>query len=272
MKKLLTLLFLTLTLTFTLCACSANSTAEDTKDEEAVDREEASITFLFYTWDGWGISTKIVENCTVAYDIIDALKNIKETGEIIPKISDDVLKAGHGQYPIERGTMWIECEGKIYRLDRDSLQLCLVETHFGEGKVLEFPPELKSNINAAWNYAPYDYYIGTYESGNKTVELTRMFEASSSVKMTVKEIHVEKNDEPQNSITFELVSSKDQEIDINLECQQSDDNRAKGDFKKVELKKDEPQTVKLTFGGWPNFRYWIYITVDNTKACIEINP
>ena len=40
----------------------------------------------------------------------------------------------------------------------------------------------------------------------------------------------------------------------------------------VQLKKGEPTTVDLTFGGWPNFTYWVYIEADYTKAEITINP
>lgn len=64
----------------------------------------------------------------------------------------------------------------------------------------------------------------------------------------------------------------DQEITVNLNCQQSDDNLAGGDSKTVELKQAVPATVELTFGGWPNINYWVYIEAGNTKAEIEVNP
>lgn len=233
---------------------------------------EVEVELFKYTWDGWGISTKTVGACDVAYNIIDALKAMKETGETVPKISDDILEIGGGQYPVERGTMWIESSGKIYRLTPDLSQICLVETHFGEGKVLEITDEFKTNVNNAWYYAPYDYYKGTYNKGDYTVNLTSVFKSGSSIRLSIKKIQIESGYDPNNTITVELISSVDQEVNIKLHCQQSDDNLAAGDYKTVQLKKGEPTTVDLTFGGWPNFTYWVYIEADFTKAEITINP
>ena len=234
---------------------------------------EVEIKLLQYTWDGWGISQKTVGACDVAYNIIDALKAMKETGETVPKISDEVFdEIDGGPYSAERGTMWIESGNKIYRLTPDLSQICLVETHFGEGKVLEMTEEFKTNVNNAWNYAPYDYYKGTYNNGDYTVNLTSVFKSSSTVQLSIKQIQIDSGYDPTNTITVELISSVDQEVNIKLNCQQSDDNLAAGDYRTVQLKKGEPTTVELTFGGWPNFTYWVYIEADFTKAEITINP
>lgn len=233
---------------------------------------EVEVELFQYTWDGWGISTKTVGACDVAYNIIDALKAMKETGETVPKISDEVFEIGGGQYAAERGTMWIESGNKIYRLTPDSSQICLVETHFGEGKVLEITDAFKTNVNNAWHYAPYDYYKGTYNKGDYTVDLESVFKSGSTVQLSIKKIQIESGYDPKNTITVELISSVDQDVNIKLHCQQSDDNLAAGDYRTVQLKKGEPTTVDLTFGGWPNFTYWVYIEADYTKAEITINP
>ena len=233
---------------------------------------EVEVELFQYTWDGWGISTKTVGACDVAYNIIDALKAMKETGETVPKISDEVFEIGGGQYAAERGTMWIESGNKIYRLTPDLSQICLVETHFGEGKVLEITDAFKTNVNNAWHYAPYGYYKGTYNKGDYTVDLESVFKSGSTVQLRIKKIQIESGYDPNNTITVELISSVDQEVNIKLHCQQSDDNLAAGDYRTVQLKKGEPTTVDLTFGGWPNFIYWVYIEADLTKAEITINP
>ena len=234
---------------------------------------EVEVELFQYTWDGWGISQKTVGACDVAYNIIDALKAMKETGETVPKISDEVFEIGGGQYAAERGTMWIESGNKIYRLTPDLSQICLVETHFGEGKVLEITEEFKTNVNNAWHYAPYDYYKGTYNKGDSTVVLNSVFESGSSIDISIKEIKVDSSSyDPFNTILIELISSVDQEVAVKLHCQHSDDNLARGDAKTVELKKGVPTTVELGFGGWPNFTYWVYIEADFTKAEITINP
>ena len=90
--------------------------------------------------------------------------------------------------------------------------------------------------------------------------------------LSIKKIQIESGYDPNNTITVELISSVDQEVNIMLHCQQSDDNLAAGDYRTVQLKKGEPTTVDLTFGGWPNFTYWVYIEADFTKAEITINP
>lgn len=233
---------------------------------------EVEIKLLQYTWDGWGISQKTVGACDVAYNIIDALKAMKETGETVPKISDEVFEIYGGPYSAERGTMWIESGNKIYRLTPDLSQICLVETHFGEGKVLEITDAFKTNVNNAWHYVPYDYYKGTYNKGDYTVDLESVFKSGSTVQLSIKKIQIESGYDPTNTITVELISSVDQELNIKLHCQQSDDNLAAGDYKTLQLKKGEPTTVDLTFGGWPDCTYWVYIEADLTKAEITINP
>lgn len=233
---------------------------------------EVEIKLLQYTWDGWGISQKTVGACDVVYNIIDALKAMKETGETVPKISDEVFEIFGGPYAAERGTMWIESGNKIYRLTPDLSQICLVETHFGEGKVLEITDAFKTNVNNAWHYVPYDYYKGTYNKGDYTVDLESVFKSGSTVQLSIKKIQIESGYDPTNTITVELISSVDQELNIKLHCQQSDDNLAAGDYKTLQLKKGEPTTVDLTFGGWPDCTYWVYIEADLTKAEITINP
>ena len=251
---------------------SIESLISQLNEEPTHSGYEVEVELFQYTWDGWGISTKTVGACDVAYNIIDALKAMKETGETVPKISDEVFEIGGGQYAAERGTMWIESGNKIYRLTPDLSQICLVETHFGEGKVLEITDAFKTNVNNAWHYAPYDYYKGTYNKGDYTVDLESVFKSGSTVQLSIKKIQIESGYDPNNTITVELISSVDQEVNIKLHCQQSDDNLAAGDYRTVQLKKGEPTTVDLTFGGWPNFTYWVYIEADLTKAEITINP
>ncbi len=108
--------------------------------------------------------------------------------------------------------------------------------------------------------------------GDYTVDLESVFKSGSTVQLSIKKIQIESGYDPNNTITVELISSVDQELNIKLHCQQSDDNLAAGDYKTLQLKKGEPTTVDLTFGGWPNSTYWVYIEADLTKAEITINP
>ena len=269
MRKKLALLLAVYLLLICASGCfSNNNSNQDYKDPNA------KITFLQYAWDGWGISVKYLGESEVTDRIITALDTMKETGETVKKISNDVISIGSvsKSLPVERGTMWMEIGDNIYRLTPDLSQLCLVETHFGKGKVLSITDEFKTDVNSAWNYAPYDYFIGEYHQGDETVELMNVFQAASTVKLSIKDIKVEREYDPQNTITVELLSTIDQEVTINLRCQQSDDNMALGSSKSVSLEKDTATTVELTFGGWPNTYYWIYLKVANTRAEIKIQP
>ena len=237
---------------------------------------EATVVFRQYAWDGYGISTKTISFTSVGYSIIDALKAMKETGETVAKISDDVLDtdddAFPGEFPVERGTMWIETDGSIYRLTPDLSQICRVETHFGEGRVLEMSDKFKTDVSNAWHYAPYDYYEGTYQSGDDTVELTHVYDAGSSVELRIKKIRIENEYDPQNTVTVELLTTFSHLVTIKLRCQHSDDNIASDDSKTLYLSKGVPDTVEFTFGGWKDTRYWVYIEADNTRAEITIEP
>lgn len=233
-----------------------------------------TVRFLHYDWNGFGISTKTLPCTDIGYAITDALRTMRETGETVGKLSDDVLDPDEytRDLPVERGTMWIEAEGLLYRLTPGLTQICRVETHFGEGRVLEMSESFRTDVSNAWQYAPFDYYKGTYHSGDGTVELQRVFASSSSVELRIRSIHLEKKWDPHNTITVELLSTADQTTAVKLHCQQSDDNLAGGDGKIVELREGVATTVELTFGGWEDCRYWIYITVDNTMAEITIEP
>lgn len=239
---------------------------------EVYERHRGEIRILRYSWDGWGISTKSVKDCDAVYNIINALENAKETGKTVCKISDQPLEIEGGEYPAERGTMWIEWEDKIYRLTPELTELCIVETHLGEGKVLEIPDGFTKDVNDLWHYAPYDYYVGTYDKENSEVVLTNVFSSNSSVRISVKDIYIENTYSPKNTVTLELVSDTDRELTIYLECRQNEDNLAEGDAKTVKLQKGVPATVELTFGGWRDFRYFVYIQADLTKALITVNP
>lgn len=241
----------------------------DNEDEYA---DVGDIRLLRYTWDGYCVSAKTVRACETVYNIINALRDMKETGEIAPMISNDVLIIGQGDYDIERGTVWIESEGEIYRLTPDLSQICIVDSYFGEGKVLEMTDEFKEDVSNALYYAPNNYFLGTYERGDTSVKLKNVYKSDTTIWMNIKSIHVENKYDPENSIKVEVVSNVDQELTIELNCRMSVDNMQGGDSEWLRLKRGIPVTVELTFGGWKDSTYWVYIWADSTVAEITINP
>ena len=228
------------------------------------------IKLMQYAWSGWGIKSKLIEN-EAAESLLKKLDAMTETKETVDKLSDDIMKEGTAPHlSAERGTMWIETADKIYRITPDRSKIYLVERHFGKGTRLEITEEFEKELNDAWHYWPYDYWLGTYE--NKKFSISHVYPAESDITVTVKNIYVEKKYDPQNKITVELCSLRNQTVRAFAKCYLSDDNLARSDFKDIHLKANTPQTVELSFGGWEDTRYWVTTGSGNTMITITINP
>lgn len=239
--------------------------------ETLFTREIHEIKFLQYAWDRYGISTKTISTCDLAYSIIDALESATETGETVDAISDEAVNDSVGELPVEPGTKWLEVGDQIYRIDPEMKTLCRVESHLGKGNLLTMSEELHNLLRNAWYYHPYDYYSGTYHNETNELEFHHRYTATSAVQVSIQTIHVEKTLEPSNTITLKLKSPTDQTLRITLDCYQSGDNRARGEWKDITLKANQTEIVELTFGGW-TYNYWIDIHADNTLISLKIEP
>lgn len=244
---------------------------KDNTDDIEDSGYETTVKMLQFAWSGYGISTKTISTCDLAYSIIDALAAMPETGKTAEKISDDILDEDMNQPPVDPGTMWIEVGSKIYRLDPDLTEFCRVESHLGAGYVLDMNDEFRKMLSDAWQYYPYDFYTGSYKNSTGEIELYHVFEAESSVHVHIKELSVESKFNSVNSIKLELLSGTDQTVEISLHSAQSDDNLAAGDYREISLTKNKPEAVELSFGGW-EYTYWITLTVDNTRVNLRIEP
>jgi hypothetical protein len=276
MGKNFTLVLAICLLLICINGCSTNDATEPTtkpaiSSDQNYKNPDAKVTFLEEGF--WCISVSYLGESELADRIIAALQTMKETGEISQKISDDVMKVDdqRSQTHVEIGTLWIEIEDKIYRMNSDYSQICLVETHYGEGKVLAITEEFKTAVYGACNYYPYDYYLGEYHQGDETVVLNHVFEADSTVKLSIKNIKIENDYHSQNTVTIEFTSSIDQVIKINYRSQQSPDNLYSWGDEIVALKKDVPTTLELIFTG-SKYSYRLYLTADNTKVEIRVDP
>lgn len=234
---------------------------------------EAGFKMLRYNWDGYGIVTKEIYTCDLGYSIIDCLSELQETGEIIPKISDDVINDFVCDLPIRRGTVWIDCGSVgLFRLNPKMTEICAVESHLGEGKVLEMTDTLKGLLRQAWYYHPYDCWNGSYENG--TVTLEQVYKKYSAVEwIAIENIHIENvHHSENNQITLRILASETKTANICLKSYQSNDNLGSFDSKEIELVSGEEMTVDFTFYGFYNYTYWVSITIDNTKIDLSINP
>lgn len=292
MKKTIVLMLVICMLFTFMGGCSSKNTTQPNNKTNAdgtpiVEGTGNKIKIFRYTWsdfwgDGYIHGKSLYDDCAAFYRIVNALDTLKETGEIAEKILDD--PTAEQKYfgetfhmgkplPIDNRTMWIEMSGNIYRLSPNLSQICIVETHFGEGRMLEMTDELKADLNAAWDYAPYNYYFGKYSYSSDTLEMDHVFEANSTVKVNVKDIYLENvHHSENNKITVELISTVDQEVKVHVESWQSEDNLGSDETKTVTLKKNKPTVVEFEFYGFYGFRYRLSIKADNTKVEMSIWP
>ena len=231
------------------------------------------INFLHNDYGGWGLSRKTVVDCGIAYEIIDGLGRLNETGVTVPKISEKPLEVAVRDDSVKGGILWLEIGDKIYRIDPKTREICLVEKHLGKGAVLDAPDELITLIYTAWQYHPYDYYIGSYNVAIDRLEVKNVYRAASSVGITVKKIEIKDSEDfvEENTITLELVSDTDQTLYLELDSQQSSDNFATMKSMELSLKAEEPQTVEINFAGWSSLNYYLSIRADNTRIRLHID-
>ena len=236
---------------------------------------DGKIEFWIYKQDhgsGWGnISTVTCADVDESYALVAALYNAKKTGKTVDKLSDDVIteRGASAQYPVEFNTVWIVSSVGLYRMPPDRSQICSVETHFGEGTVLEMTDELKNAIEGAWNYSPYYIYRGTYTAGDETVKLEVTNEGDSPIRMYIKEIQIQKELPCENRIVVEVVSSEDCDAAVALKSQQGYDNIGGSTHKYVHLKKDVPQLVELEYEGF-SYNHTVQLSAKKTRAVIQI--
>jgi hypothetical protein len=244
------------------------------EDDQDNSGYETTVYMMRANRDGHGVSTKTVSTCDLAYSIIDTLETLNKTGGTVDKISDGTIDENTGYTPegVQPGTLWLEVGSKIYRVTPDLSEIALVETHYGKVYVLNMTDGLKKLLNDAWYYFPYDTYTGTYNNESKTLDISHTYAADSTIEIKIKELNVEKKIDPENSVTLEVTSSLDQYVPIYLNCYQSDDNLAPGDWKELNLKAGEKKEITLNFGGWENFSFWIDVIADNTRVTLTIDP
>lgn len=234
---------------------------------------ETGFRMLRYNWDGYGIGQKEIRNCDLGYAIIDCLSDLKETGELLPKISDDAVNEFAGILPITSGTVWIECgDVGLFRLDPEMREICKVQTHLGEGRRLQMTETLQELLWQAWYYHPYDYWSGVYENGEGTVQ--PIYKAASAVEwVTLESISVENEiGSENNTLTLRIRANESKRVEACLESYQSDDNRGSYELKEIELVNGGDTVVTFTFTGFYPHSYRVSVVIDNTKIVLTINP
>ena len=235
---------------------------------------ETGIKLMRAYWDGYGIETKTISTCELAFSILDAL-SLTGTGEIADKISDDMIDEYTGYLPegVKPGTLWIDNGSSLYRLSPDLSQIVSVKTHLGEGYVLNMTDELKSLLNIAWYYYPYNTYAGSYDNASGNLDMSHTYAADSTIEIKIKNLYVEKKiDARNNSVTVEVTSSIDQTVEVYVSSYQSDDNLGSADAKTITLKANEIKEITFEFYGWYSYPYNLDIVAGNTRVTLTIIP
>ena len=234
--------------------------------------DEEGFTLLQYDWSGVGIGRKEIASCDLGYAIIDCLSKLQETGDIIPKISDDAINEFSTNLPISQGTLWIEC-GSIgmFRLTPGFTEICKVETHLGEGKVLQMTDTLAELLHQAWDYYPYDYWSGTYENGELT--LKQVYKTDSAVEnVAIESLRIENTTNAKNNkIKLSIPANESKTVNASIFSFRSSDNFGSYDSKEIELISGKETTVEFIFTGFDS-TYYLTIMIDNTKIYLSIKP
>ena len=255
--------------------CSICGVTRKYTDSDSISPSDTETGFnmLRYNWDGYGVTNKKVNTCDLGYAIIDCLSKLQETGDVIPQISEDKISVFSGKLPVETGTVWIDCGiVGLFRLDPQMTEICKVETHLGEGKVLQITDTLTELLVQAWYYHPYDYWSGSYSNG--TLTLNQLYKSDSAVEwVEIKSIHIEnKIDSKHNKITLRVKAKDNKTVSAHLLSYQSPDNLGGWDDEEIELINGKESSVEFTFYGFYNYSYRVEITIDNTKIVLTINP
>lgn len=230
------------------------------------------VTLLHYNYFWCDVSKKIIPEGSMANKIIGFLEEATKTGEIEKIVSDggtyddEVSVGGVLELPVKEGTIWIEYDGKIYRVFAEDKRACLVQSHLGDGELLRVSDEFWSTLGYAWSYYPRNVYLGTYDGSTGELEIDHIYAADTAVSAVIKEI-----DTARHCVTVVLNSIRSDTFIISMSSYRSDDDRGYGDSKDIELEAGVDTEVELCFGDehfyWD--RYWLDIYVDNTT--IEIN-
>lgn len=234
---------------------------------------EAGFKMLRYDWSGYGISKKEIYTCDLGYAIIDCLSKLQETGTVIPQISENALDDFKEQPPVTRGTVWIECGSVgLFRLNPEMTEICKVQTHLGEGRVLQMTDTLKELLRQAWYYYPNDYWSGSYEKGE--FSLRQVYKADSAVEsVMIESMQIEnKYHSENNKIALSIRAKESKTVTVHLQSYRSGDNLGSFESKEVELIKDHETTVDFTFIGFDKYNYYVSIIIDNTRINLTIDP
>lgn len=207
-----------------------------------------------------------------ARQLTERLEKMKPVGRTEGKICEDrEWDANSVAEEVPEGTVWIKTENSLYRLNIQEKTACMVETHYGEGILLNAEPAF-FEWQDGLRFAPYNTDICYYRDGE--LETSHRLIAPTTAKVKVKSVTVADQDAPLKTpygskywvtVTVEIVSLEDQTLRVALHPIQTGDNMLLAYGEEVELKKGEVKEMQLPLmTHWPTHWRGGYIKADNT--------
>ncbi|MBR5136925.1 MAG: hypothetical protein IKV30_02775 [Clostridia bacterium] len=257
--------------------CTSTETTDNSEKTNEIVRQDIpdtelgiSLKILRYNPFWCDVTSKTIDEGEYSNKIISMLNLLEHTGEVVDEISSEKLKDGYIDLPIETGTYWIEAGDNIFRISSKG-KIYYVERHLGKGYELDYSKELIDLVYGGWFYYPYDYYKGSYDGDTKELILNHVFEAESTISISIKEISFDSKEENTNLITIEVISSLDQSRYVWAETYLSEDNRGSLERQMIDFKANEPVILKFSVYSFTGNRYGLEILSDNTVLDIIVN-
>lgn len=227
-----------------------------------------TVTVLYYKNSFYGAAYKEITG-EVAQKLIFKLQTAAETTKRAPKLADGEFSDN----PIDGvplRTVWLEVGDDLYRINEDRTQLCRVETHYGEGRILKPSADLFELIGPVLTYWPNNCYSGIYRDG--TLTLTHVYKTEPTVDVTVTDLEVGEADEEYQhyTITLRLYSKTYQTFQTHIESGGGDlFYTLDGDI--MELRPGWAKTITMEFQCPKNHSVCgVTIGVANTRIDLRI--
>ena len=146
--------------------------------------------------------------------IYDEIYKLTPSGEKAQAVAEGKsLEDGDRERLLTEGTVWIETDDAIYRIEKDG-KVAKAETHLGAGEYLESENAFAEILDTIINYYPKNTYIGSIEG--QDLDMRHICKADSDIALDISYIgaHLRKSSDRTFVITFELSSDTDTSVKL----------------------------------------------------------
>ncbi len=233
---------------------------------EILDTELEKIDFppsvdIFYLKEnsnaiGRRYQVKSIVGNDLALALIAEIENFKDTGRAVDAIPKDPKYAEYSDmYSAEIGTAWVLCEGETYRISPDRREIALVEGSLGAGSAVSAGENFLNLLDTAIKYYPYDYDIAVYKKSTGELEIGKVYEGETDVKLEIKEIDLQ-----NKTVTLLILPEKnDPHASVSVSSRNDKNLVNEYDIRNLTLEKNSGVTVTLSFSDRTDENETLYI-------------